>query len=47
MNLDQIYSDFKSFNTNREKIEYLQFLQSLNLSYHINYENLINHYSKS
>jgi len=44
MDLQYIYSTFKNLNSNQQKIEFLQQLQSYNLHYNINYENLINYY---
>jgi len=46
MTLIDIYSDFKSLTSNKDKCEYLRNLQLLNLPYDINYENLIKYYSK-
>ena len=44
MDLAYIYKTFKELRTNKEKIEYLQQLQALNLPYSINYTNLIQYY---
>lgn len=44
MDLQYIYSTFKNLNTNQQKIEFLQQLQTYNLPYLINYDNLINYY---
>ena len=44
--LETIYIVFQSFNTNREKVEYLEKLRDRNLDYDINYDNLIKLYSK-
>lgn len=44
--LKTIYSIFYSIPTNSQKIEYLKDLQSQNLPYNINFQTLINHYSK-
>jgi hypothetical protein len=46
MTLIDIYSDFKSLTSNKDKCEYLRNLQLLNLPYDINYENLIKYYTK-
>jgi hypothetical protein len=45
MDLTYIYSTFKSLQTNTQKVKFLQELQSLNLPYDINYQNLIHYYS--
>jgi hypothetical protein len=42
--IQSIFSEFKTLVTNSEKIAFLQTLQTLNLPYDINYENLITFY---
>ena len=44
--LETIYIVFQSFVTNREKVEYLEKLRDRNLDYDINYDKLIEIYSK-
>ena len=46
MTIQDIFSDFKNLVTDSEKVKYLQSLQSFNLPFEINYENLINFYQK-
>ena len=46
MTIQSIFSDFKSIVTDSEKVNFLKTLQTLNLPYEINYENLINFYQK-
>jgi hypothetical protein len=41
MVLREIYADFQKITNIQEKIDFLKVLQSLNLSYDINYNNLI------
>jgi hypothetical protein len=44
--LETIYIVFESFKTNKEKVEYLEKLRDRNLDYDINYDKLIEIYSK-
>lgn len=46
MALLDIYETFQSLMTNQEKVEFLEMIQSMNLTYDINYENLILIWSK-
>lgn len=44
MDLQTIYSEFKALSTSESKVNYLRMLQTLNLPYEINYENLIKYW---
>lgn len=46
-NLDTIYKVFQDLNNNSEKVNFLKELQQKNLSYNINYENLIKYYENN
>jgi hypothetical protein len=44
MVLESIFSDFKKLETPADKVQFLESLKKLNLSYDIKYDNLINYY---
>lgn len=47
MTLSLIYAEFKSLNTSAERVKYLTILRDYNLTYEINYENLIKYWSEN
>jgi hypothetical protein len=46
MDLSTIYSEFKALETPEEKVNYLLTLKEFNLPYDLNFDNLINSWSK-
>ena len=45
MLLTDIYREFRTLKTSTERVEYIRTLQTLNLHFDINYDNLIEYWS--